>query len=80
MTEVQLRRELKEGLCGAYLFYGDEEYLKNFYLSAARRHTSGEDGDDGLNSYKIRAEAGDFRLGELCDAVMSVPILPISTR
>ena len=74
MTEVQLRRELKEGLCGAYLFYGDEEYLKNFYLSAARRHTSGEDGDDGLNSYKIRAEAGDFRLGELCDAVMSVPM------
>ena len=31
MTQAEFRKELKSGLSGTYLFYGDEEYLKKFY-------------------------------------------------
>ena len=31
MNQAEFRKELKNGLSGTYLFYGDEEYLKKFY-------------------------------------------------
>lgn len=36
MTEVELKNEIKSGLCGTYLIAGEEEYLKKYYLSLMR--------------------------------------------
>ena len=36
MTETELRAEIKRGPAGGYLLWGDEDYLKQFYLSALR--------------------------------------------
>ena len=35
IKEDAFRKQLKKGLSGAYLFFGDEDYLKNFSLKVA---------------------------------------------
>lgn len=37
IKEADFRRQLKSGLSGAYLFFGDEDYMKNFSLQNARK-------------------------------------------
>ena len=75
MTEAEFRRELKTGLSGAYLFYGTEEYLKNFYTGRVRTAVLG--GDDTLadfNAYDIAADK-DGALGALEEAILSLPMM-----
>lgn len=75
MTEAQFRKELKEGLCGPYLFYGDEDYLKKFYSQRAEKHTVGEDKDlASWNTHIINTDQSPS-LGELEAAVLSVSMM-----
>ena len=75
MTQAEFRKELKNGLSGTYLFYGDEEYLKRFYAQRAEKHTVGDDPDlASWNTHVINAE-GDANLGELEAAVLSVSMM-----
>ena len=75
MTQAEFRKELKNGLSGTYLFYGDEEYLKKFYAGRARTHTVGDDGDlSEWNSHTINADK-DPQLGELEGATLAVSMM-----
>ncbi len=75
MTQAEFRKELKNGLCGTYLFYGEEEYLKKFYAGRAEKHTVGDDPDiAGWNTHKIVAD-GDSALGDLEGATLSVSMM-----
>ncbi|MBQ8915019.1 MAG: DNA polymerase III subunit delta [Clostridia bacterium] len=75
MTQAEFRKELKGGLSGAYLFYGDEEYLKKFYAGRAEKHTVGDDPDlAAWNSHTVNAD-NDANLGELEAATLSVSMM-----
>jgi len=75
MTEAQFRKELKEGLTGPYLFYGDEDYLKKFYAGRAEAHTVGADPElASWNTHIINADQSS-ELGELESAVLSVSMM-----
>ncbi|MBQ4066337.1 MAG: DNA polymerase III subunit delta [Clostridia bacterium] len=75
MTQADFRKELKSGLSGTYLFYGDEEYLKKFYAGRAQVHTVGDDPDlASWNTHIISADA-DAALGELEAATLSVSMM-----
>lgn len=75
MTQAEFRKELKSGLSGAYLFYGDEEYLKRFYAGRAMKHTVGDDPDlASWNTHIINADS-DAMLGELEAATLSVSMM-----
>lgn len=75
MTQAEFRKELKGGLSGTYIFYGDEEYLKKFYAGRAQIHTVGDDPDlASWNTHIINAE-GDSALGELEAATLSVSMM-----
>ena len=56
MNEAQFRQELKSGLSGAYLLYGDEDYLKYFYMGRAESRVAGEGETAEWNVRKIAAE------------------------
>jgi DNA polymerase-3 subunit delta len=75
LNQAEFRKELKNGLSGTYLFYGDEEYLKKFYAGRAEKHTVGDDSDlASWNSHVVNAES-DANLGELEAAVLSVSMM-----
>ena len=75
MTQAEFRKELKDGLFGTYLFYGDEEYLKKFYAGRAEKHTVGDDPDIAdWNTHVINA-GNDANLGELEAATLSVSMM-----
>ena len=74
MNEAQFRQELKSGLSGAYLLYGDEDYLKHFYMGRAESRVAGEGEAAEWNVRKIAAEKALPRTEELYEAVMSVPM------
>lgn len=75
MNQADFRKELKSGLSGAYLFYGDEEYLKKFYAGRAEKHTVGDDPDlASWNTHVINAD-NDANLGELEAAALSVSMM-----
>ena len=75
MTQAEFRKELKNGLSGTYLFYGDEEYLKKFYAGRARTHTVGDDADlSEWNTYIINADK-DTKLSELEGATLAVSMM-----
>lgn len=75
MTQAEFRKELKGGLSGTYIFYGDEEYLKKFYAGRAQIHTVGDDPDlASWNTHIINADS-DPALGELEAATLSVSMM-----
>ena len=75
LNQAEFRKELKNGLSGTYLFYGDEEYLKKFYAGRAEKHTVGDDADlASWNTHIINADS-DANLGELEAAVLSVSMM-----
>lgn len=59
---------------GWYIFAGEEDYLKNFYLSELRKTTVGA--DDGLAIFNHTVlDAQDFDLGALAEAIQSPPMM-----
>lgn len=67
MTSADFRREVKQSLAGAYLFYGSEEYLKRHCLSLARKST-GTDGE-GADFNLLRLSGEGKTLGEIAAAL-----------
>ncbi len=43
MTESELKAKIKESKCGFFVFYGDNEYLKDYYASILRKEVAGDD-------------------------------------
>ena len=51
LTAQELKDEIKFGLGGGYLFIGEEEYMKHYYLTEIRKKVLGND-EDGLFRHK----------------------------
>ena len=75
MTETQLRDAIKEGPRGGYLLWGDEDYLKRFYLAELKKAAL-RDCPEGLlefNCIALSPEDGDF--SALADALATPPMM-----
>ena len=57
---------------GGFLFFGEEDYLKQFDLEAARKHISPDEGFSFFND--LRIDALDFTPASLLDALMPLPM------
>ena len=75
MTETELRAFIKRGPSGGLLFYGDEDYLKHFYLAEVRRAVLAgcPPGLEAFNRLAVDAENGDF--GALAEAIAAPPVM-----
>lgn len=73
MSIDALKKKIKSGsLGGAYLFYGDEEYLKDHYLSLLRRAVEAAP----LPEFNhIVFDEKDMRFSDLGDAVETLPAM-----
>ena len=73
IKEEMFRKQLKKGLCGGYLFFGDEDYLKSFALSSARQSICPEETFAVFND--IRLDALDYSASALLNALMPPPMM-----
>lgn len=65
-----MKEELKRGISGAYFFYGEEDYMKEYYLHEIEAKTVG----DRSSMNFIRLTSDEFSLGALEEAMTSAPI------
>lgn len=72
ITESEFRKRLKSGLSGGYLFYGDEDYLKQFDLEGARKAIAPDEAFAFFNDLCL--DALDFTPEKLLDALMPLPM------
>ena len=74
----KLPAEIKKGIGGAFVFYGDEDYLKSYYREEIYRSVMAE-GMETFNYFPISfspAAAGrEDAMSRLADAVLAVPVL-----
>lgn len=75
MTEAELRSLLKSGPRGGFLFWGDEDYLKRYYLSQMREAVLSQcpPGLEQLNRLTLTLEDGDF--SALASAILTPPMM-----
>ena len=73
MNDREFKTEISSGLSGGYLLWGDEEYLKDHYLSSAVRSVVGDDDFSAVNLFECDAE--DFDESFLFDAASAVPMM-----
>ena len=74
MTEAAFRKEMKTGLAGVYVLYGEEDYLKRFYAGRAQSLTLSDDETlVAFNTYSMGADAPD--LEDLQEAVLALPVM-----
>ena len=72
MTETEFKNEIKKGLAGGYLFYGDEDFLK--YKYAIQAKNSILDGVfDAFNHYVLYPE--NYSAEALRDAITTAPMM-----
>lgn len=69
----ELKSALKrESPANLYIFYGDEDYLRDYYLTEMRKKTV----PDGMESFNLRIFQGkDLELQALSEAVEAVPMM-----
>ena len=70
MTPTEFKAELKH-LGGGYLFYGEEDYLKRYYLNALRKQTVAE--GDVFNHIVINSES--YTPERLSAAIEALPVM-----
>ncbi len=73
IKEDVFRKQLKKGLTGGYLFFGDEDYLKTHALRAAREAVCPDPGFALFND--VRLDALDYTPSALMDALMPPPMM-----
>lgn len=75
MTETELRSLIKSGPRGGFLFWGDEDYLKRYYLSQIREAVLAQcpPGLEQLNRMTLTLEDGDF--SALASAILTPPMM-----
>ena len=73
MKEDVFRKQIKKGLSGGYLFFGEEDYLKNFSLTAARNAVCAEETFAIFNDVKI--DPLDYSPVALSNALMAPPMM-----
>ena len=73
MNNDDFRRELKKGLSGGYLFYGDEDYLKANALARAREAICPEESFAFFND--LRIDPLNLSSESLLDALAPMPMM-----
>lgn len=75
MTEAELRSELKSpaGACGAYFFYGDEDYMKNYFISQIKSSVVLNREFEEFNVISLREDEGGA--SALLSALESPPVM-----
>ena len=73
IKEDEFRKQLKKGLQGAYLFFGDEDYLKSFALKNARALICNDPSFAIFNDIQI--DPLDYTPNTLVNALMPLPMM-----
>jgi DNA polymerase-3 subunit delta len=73
LKEADFRKLLKGGLQGGYLFFGDEDYLKQHALRSAREAVCTDPSLAFFN--EVRLDGTDFQPSALLDALAAMPML-----
>ena len=73
IKEDLFRKQMKSGLSGGYLFFGEEDYLKAHALNSARAAVCDEPSFAVFND--IRLDAMDYTAGALLDALIPPPMM-----
>lgn len=73
MNSTEFGAILKKGGGGAFLFYGDEDYLKRHYLLAARKALLSDPDTDTFNH--IRIDEDTYSPDALSGAIQALPIM-----
>ena len=73
IKEDAFRKQLKKGLSGGYLFFGDEDYMKAYSVSAAREMVCPDATFALFNDMTI--DVMDYSAGALLDALMPMPMM-----
>lgn len=73
IKEDVFRKQLKKGLSGGYLFFGEEDYLKSFALHSARESICPDPTFALFND--VRIDALDYSAAALLDALMPPPMM-----
>ncbi len=73
IKEDIFRKQLKKGLSGGYLFFGEEDYLKSFSLRAAREAVCTDETFAVFND--VRIDPMDYSASALVNALMPPPMM-----
>lgn len=73
IKEDVFRKQLKKGLTGGYLFFGDEDYLKTHALRSAREAVCADPSFSIFND--VRLDALDYTPMALMNALMPPPMM-----
>ena len=78
-TEEKLRTELKNQISGAFVFFGDEDYMKEHFLGEIRKKVLTAEGFETFNHFIVSFSAAsgssaDELFGRLSDAVDALPM------
>lgn len=73
LKEDTFRRQLKKGLSGAYIFFGEEDYLKSFSLKSARSLICDDPTLAVFND--VRIDPLDYTPDVLVNALTSFPMM-----
>ena len=73
IKEDVFRKQLKKGLFGAYLFFGEEDYLKSFSLNNARKSVCADPTFAIFNDIQI--DPLDYSPEALVNALMTLPMM-----
>lgn len=76
ITPTDFRSEVKKGLKGGWLFFGEEAYLKCHALDQARKSLLGENAVDSVSHKKISCL--DFDIEKMIDAVATVSLFDMA--
>ena len=73
MKDDEFRKQLKKGISGGFFFYGEEDYMKNFTLSAAREAICPDPTFAVFND--LRIDPIDYSASALLNALIPPPMM-----
>ena len=72
-SEADFRRQMKEGLSGGYLFFGEEDYTKASMVRSVREAVLGDGDVSGQCFNDVRLGGMDFTVSGFLDALTALP-------
>lgn len=73
IKESEFKKELKAPTASAYLFFGEEDYMKNYYISAAKKQFCTDEALSPFN--EIHLDAFTYSPSALIEAMMPLPMM-----
>lgn len=73
IKEVDFRKAIKKGLCGGYIFVGEEDYLKSFCIKEAKKIVCSDEAYDFFNYTRLSSD--EFKSSDLLSAISATPMM-----